>query len=201
MTDKMKAQLRLARIIRAVDAQDTAQRIISKHFLPDLIGNLKQFSGQKVRCTKCGAGYRRVPLIGKCYCGNNLTLTVYEASVKKYLAVTKLVGREYNVSMYIQQRIGLIEDSIRSIFGTADTSTDIDLDSFDVELAVDEEIILVQKPSTLDSFATFGEEVVPEEVQFGPDEDQEEIIAKQSVEDEKSLQAPKKKACNLDDYF
>jgi DNA polymerase II large subunit len=201
MTDKMKAQLRLARIIRAVDAQDTAQRIISKHFLPDLIGNLKQFSGQKVRCTKCGAGYRRVPLIGKCYCGNNLTLTVYEASVKKYLAVTKLVGREYNVSMYIQQRIGLIEDSIRSIFGTADTSTDIDLDSFDVELAVDEELVLVQKPSTLDSFATFGDEVVPEEVQFGPDEDQEEIIAKQSVEDEKSLQAPKKKACNLDDYF
>jgi DNA polymerase II large subunit len=115
--------------------------------------------------------------------------------------VTKLVGREYDVSMYIQQRIGLIEDSIRSIFGTADTSTDIDLDSFDVELAVDEEIVLVQKSPTLDSFATFGEEVVPEIVQFGPEEDQEEIIAQQSVEDEKSLQAPKKKACNLDDYF
>jgi DNA polymerase II large subunit len=197
----MKAQLRLARMIRAVDAQDTAQRIISKHFLPDLIGNLKQFSGQKVRCTKCGTGYRRVPLIGKCYCGNNLTLTVYEASVKKYLAVTKLVGREYNVSMYTQQRIGLIEESIRSIFGTADTSTDIDLDSFDVELATDEEEAPNQRPSTLDSFATLTEEIVPEELPVGPDDDPEEMAAKRCVQDEQPLQAPKKKACNLDDYF
>ena len=128
----MKAQLNLARMIRAVDEVDTAQRIISKHFLPDLIGNLKQFSGQKVRCTKCGTSYRRVPLSGICYCGNKLTLTVYEASVKKYLAVTKKVGKEYGVSMYTQQRVGIIEESIRSIFGNIETSMDdIDLNSLD----------------------------------------------------------------------
>lgn len=201
MTDKTKAQLRLARMIRAVDAQDTAQRVITKHFMPDLIGNLKQFSGQKVRCTKCGTGYRRVPLIGRCYCGNNLTLTVYEASVKKYLAMTKQVGREYKVSMYTQQRIGLIEESIRSIFGTADTSTDIDLESFDVELTVDEEEASNQRSSTLDSFDTSTDETVPGEEISGPEDDLEEIATKQCVQDEQPIQAPKNKVCNLDDYF
>ena len=85
MIDKMNAQLELARKIRAVDAKDVVYQVVTKHFLPDMIGNLKSFSSQSLRCTKCGAKYRRIPLSGKCYCGNNLTLTVHEGSVKKYL--------------------------------------------------------------------------------------------------------------------
>jgi DNA polymerase II large subunit len=117
MMDKMTAQLELAKRIRAVDEGDVVHRVITKHFLPDLIGNLKSFSGQKFRCTKCGESYRRVPLSGHCYCGNKLNLTVYEASVKKYLEVTSRIGRDYGVSDYTQQRIRLIEQSITSIFG------------------------------------------------------------------------------------
>lgn len=136
MMDKMTAQVELAKRIRAVDASDVVHRVITKHFLPDLIGNLKSFSGQKFRCTKCGESYRRVPISGHCYCGNKLNLTVYEASVKKYLEVTSRIGRDYGVSEYTQQRIRLIEGSIISIFGEKGSEDDghVTLESFNDEL-------------------------------------------------------------------
>jgi DNA polymerase II large subunit len=116
MMDKMNAQLELARKIRAVDAKDVVYRVITRHFLPDMIGNLKSFSSQSLRCTKCGAKYRRIPLCGKCYCGNNLTLTVHEKSVKKYLEVTKEISEKFDLDQYTQQRIALIEESMNSLF-------------------------------------------------------------------------------------
>jgi DNA polymerase II large subunit len=116
MIDKMNAQLELARKIRAVDAKDVVYRVITKHFLPDMIGNLKSFSSQSLRCTKCGAKYRRIPLLGRCYCGNNLTLTVHEKSVKKYLEVTKEISEKFELDAYTQQRIALIEESMNSLF-------------------------------------------------------------------------------------
>jgi len=116
MGEKINAQLALARKIRAVDEEDVVYRLITRHFLPDMIGNLKSFSGQKLRCTKCGAKYRRIPLRGRCYCGNNLTMTVHEASVKKYLDITKEISRKFGIPAYTQQRIELIEESINSLF-------------------------------------------------------------------------------------
>ncbi len=117
MIDKMDAQLALARKIRAVDPQDVAERIINSHFLPDLIGNLRQFSKQKVRCTKCNAKYRRPPLRGTCpKCGGNVVLTVHEGSVKKYLETSLRIAEEYNVSHYTKQRLELLELEMRSLF-------------------------------------------------------------------------------------
>ena len=116
MIDKMNAQLELARKIRAVDAKDVVYRVITKHFLPDMIGNLKSFSSQSLRCTKCGEKYRRIPLSGHCYCGNNLTLTVHEKSVKKYLDITKEISEKFELDAYTQQRIALVEESMRSLF-------------------------------------------------------------------------------------
>ncbi len=116
MEDKLWAQLELARKIRAVDAGDVAYRVITKHFLPDMIGNLKSFSAQELRCTKCGSKYRRMPLRGKCYCGHELTLTVHEASVKKYLELTKEIVRRFDLPQYTIQRIELIESSMKSLF-------------------------------------------------------------------------------------
>ncbi len=136
MEEKMEAQLRLALKIRAVDANDVVSRIVVHHFLPDLIGNLKRFSLQMFRCTKCNAKYRRIPLKGACTaivgkgeCGGDLTLTVHEGSVKKYLEVTKRISREYPVSPYLQQRIALIEEAISSLF-TNDRTQDLKLDDF-----------------------------------------------------------------------
>ncbi|MBI0584355.1 MAG: DNA polymerase II large subunit [Methanomassiliicoccus sp.] len=116
MIDKMNAQLELARKIRAVDAKDVVYRVITKHFLPDMIGNLKSFSSQSLRCTKCGAKYRRIPLRGRCYCGNNLTLTVHEKSVKKYLEITKEISEKFELDAYTQQRIAIVEESMNSLF-------------------------------------------------------------------------------------
>jgi DNA polymerase II large subunit len=116
MIDKMNAQIELAKKIRAVDETDVVYRVITRHFLPDMIGNLKSFSGQQLRCTKCNAKYRRIPLRGKCYCGNDLTLTVHEKSVKKYLEITKEISEKFGLPLYTQQRIALIEGSIKSLF-------------------------------------------------------------------------------------
>ncbi|MFA5312545.1 MAG: DNA polymerase II large subunit [Methanomassiliicoccales archaeon] len=198
MAVKMKAQLRLAKIIRAVDERDVAKRIISKHLLPDLIGNLSSFSSQSVRCTKCGAKYRRVPLRGACYCGNKLNLTVYEASVKKYLAIAKKVGADFDIPNYIQQRVGIIEESIRSVFGNADTNMSIDFDSLDEADATEVvEEVQVVKASTLDEFTTMSM-MPPEDHVVSPDDDPEFEIA--PAVPEPSPKA-RKKACNLDDFF
>ncbi|CAG0996754.1 DNA polymerase II large subunit [Methanosarcinales archaeon] len=117
MIEKMEAQLGLARKIKAVDPTDVAERVINSHFLPDLIGNLRSFSKQKVRCTKCNAKYRRPPLQGTCpRCGGNIVLTVHEGSVRKYLETSLRIADEYNVRHYTKQRLELLEIEMRSLF-------------------------------------------------------------------------------------
>ncbi len=130
MVEKLEEQLDLAMRTRAVDANDVVSRIVVHHFLPDLIGNLKAFSSQQVRCTRCGAKYRRIPLRGRCLQdGGNLTLTVHESSVKKYLDVSKRISEQYEVSSYLRQRIGLIEEAISSLF-TNEKVQNLKLDDF-----------------------------------------------------------------------
>jgi DNA polymerase II large subunit len=116
MDDKLRAQIALGIKIRAVDAADVVHRIITRHLLPDIQGCLKSFTGQQLRCSKCGQKYRRIPLKGKCYCGNKLTLTVHEAGVSKYLERTKEIGNAFKVPAYTLQRLSLLENSINSLF-------------------------------------------------------------------------------------
>ena len=130
MAEKIEKQLELALRIRAVDPNDVVARIVVHHFLPDLIGNLKAFSSQQVRCTRCGEKFRRIPLRGRCIaCGGNLTLTVHQSSVKKYLEISKRISAQFEVSNYLRQRIELIEDAITSLF-TNDKTQDLKLDDF-----------------------------------------------------------------------
>lgn len=118
MQEKLDAELALAEKIRAVDVDDVAERVLHTHFLRDLVGNLRAFTAQSVRCTKCNSKYRRVPLAGKCIrCGGNIIPTVHEASVKKYLEVSRRLCDTYNVSNYTKQRIDLLERAILSTFG------------------------------------------------------------------------------------
>jgi DNA polymerase II large subunit len=53
MEKKVIAQLNLAKKIRAVDAKDVAERVFSHHLLRDIVGCLRRFGRQKVRCTTC----------------------------------------------------------------------------------------------------------------------------------------------------
>jgi DNA polymerase II large subunit len=117
MMEKMNVQLSLAAKIRAVDEADVAYKVIERHFLPDILGNLRAFSKQSVRCPLCNTTYRRIPLQGICTkCNGKLTLTVHEMSVKKYLNISKEIAEKYNLPVYARQRIALVEKSIDSMF-------------------------------------------------------------------------------------
>ncbi len=117
MQDKLRAQMDLAKKIVAVDEHDVAERVITVHFLPDIIGNLRAFSRQEFRCLSCNEKYRRMPLSGKCLkCGGKLTLTVHSSSITKYLELSKHLSENYRVSEYTKQRIKLVELEIRSLF-------------------------------------------------------------------------------------
>ena len=117
MEDKMDAQLELSRKIRAVDETDVAERIIEYHFLPDLIGNLRAFSRQDVRCLDCGEKYRRMPLSGDCReGGGRVNLTVHEGSVNKYIETATRVAEEFGCRTYTKQRIELLDRKINRIF-------------------------------------------------------------------------------------
>lgn len=118
MLEKLAKQLELAEKIRAVDAQNVAERIINTHFIPDMKGNLRTFSRQKIRCTKCNSKYRRPPLSGACRrCGGNLTFTVHRGTIEKYLKATKEMAVKYNISEYLREQIDLLDKSITSVFG------------------------------------------------------------------------------------
>ena len=120
MQQKLEAMLALAARIRAVDPDDVAERVLTTHFIPDLMGNLRAFSNQTVRCTRCNTKYRRVPLAGKCHrCGGSILPTIHEASVKKYLEISRQICERYGVSGYTRQRLAVLEMAINSTFGIA----------------------------------------------------------------------------------
>lgn len=119
MVEKLEAELTLGRMIRAVDEDDVAERVLNTHFIRDLMGNLNAFSKQRMRCTKCNAKYRRMPISGKCNrCGGNVIQTVHEGSVKKYLEMSRQICENYQVSDYTKQRVELLDKAIQSTFGS-----------------------------------------------------------------------------------
>jgi DNA polymerase II large subunit len=117
MSEKVQEQLGLAELVKAVDAREVARRLLSTHFMRDLTGNLKAFSTQRLRCTRCNTRYRRVPLSGKCQkCGGKISLTVHKGSIEKYLEIAERLVSRYNIGEYHEQRLKLIRDEIASLF-------------------------------------------------------------------------------------
>ncbi|MFH1721755.1 MAG: DNA polymerase II large subunit [Candidatus Altiarchaeota archaeon] len=117
MAEKVDAQLAVAKKIRATDERQVAALVINSHFLRDTVGNMRAFTRQKVRCVKCNAKYRRIPLSGKCTaCGGKLLLTVSEASVKKYLGYSMDLAKKYDLDNYLKQRLEILSMQIDSLF-------------------------------------------------------------------------------------
>ena len=117
MLDKVTLQLKLAESVKAVEAGEVAKRVLSTHFMRDLTGNLKAFAGQRFRCTKCNAKFRRLPLKENCpKCGGKLSLTVYKGSVEKYLTVAQDLVKRYDLGQYHAQRLLLLQQEINSLF-------------------------------------------------------------------------------------
>ena len=117
MEEKMKRQMRLAEIIRAVDARYVAKLVIEKHLLKDIKGNLRKFSHQQFRCVKCNHKFRRPPLIGKCSCTGRIIFTVSEGSVTKYLAPAISLAEKYEIPAYTRQALDLTKRRVEEVFG------------------------------------------------------------------------------------
>ena len=118
MDEKLDAQLRLAKLIKAVDAKKVASRILYSHFNPDILGNLRKFSTQEFRCVKCNQKFRRPPLSneGKCpLCGNNVILTVNKGGIEKYISRANMLCKDFNLDNYTIQRMELIEEYVESL--------------------------------------------------------------------------------------
>lgn len=121
MQEKLDAQLYLAEIIGAVNANDVAKKVLISHFLPDILGSLRSFATQGFRCVNCNKKYRRPPLAGHCLsCGGKLILTVHKGTVVKYLAMAKSLVDKYHLDNYLKQRLLMVEQSINSIFSNAE---------------------------------------------------------------------------------
>ncbi len=120
MEEKIERQLHLAAIIRAVDVDDVAARVLNSHFLPDIYGNFRGFFSQTFRCTKCNRKFRRVPLSGRCpKCGSDrITLTVHKGGIVKYLQETIKISKEYGIPDYMKARIDNLSRTIYDTFGS-----------------------------------------------------------------------------------
>jgi len=117
MVEKMNSQLDLAEKIQAVDARKVALKVLTKHFIRDIAGNLRAYSTQGFRCKSCNKHFRRLPLRGKCpSCGGQLSLTVYRGGIEKYLEVAEHLVEKYRLPRYYSQRILLVREEINALF-------------------------------------------------------------------------------------
>lgn len=172
MRDKMDVQLDIARKTRAVDENDVAERILKSHFIPDIMGNLRVFSTQNFRCVKCNKNFRRPPLSKTCpVCNGNIILTVYKASIKKYLEDSYNILRDFKISEYTTQRIYLLKLEIDSLFQD-DTSK---IDDFGISSEISRPVI-----KTLNEFE--------DKVEFVNDKD---ILNAEDAEINESIQQKK----------
>ena len=141
MKQKTFMQFELGERIRAVDNKDQAGRLINRHLIRDMRGNLRAYGQQKVRCTKCGESYRRVPIAGKCIaviekdaenpmtgeiedkiCNYKLILTVHQGSVAKYDGLINSIIEKYGVDDYTDNVFRLVHNWVQDTFSKGDES-------------------------------------------------------------------------------
>ncbi|HUC38615.1 MAG TPA: DNA polymerase II large subunit [Candidatus Acidoferrum sp.] len=122
MDEKVELQFKLMDKLYSIDKRDTARRLISSHFMRDLMGNLHSYSEQGFRCVSCNAKYRRIPLVGKCTrCNGKIILTISKGGIEKYLTMATNLADRYDLEPYMKQRLRLIKDEIETVFGTVGT--------------------------------------------------------------------------------
>src|SRR5579885_832241 len=118
LLEKLDMQIRTADIINAVDPSEVVSMVMTTHLLPDIMGNLRAYSGQSFRCTACGASYRRIPLAGKCLeCQSKLIQTMTRPSVQKYLKLARRMLDKYTIEPYLRGRVLSLLDELELVFG------------------------------------------------------------------------------------
>lgn len=119
MAGKLEAQLRLADRLRAVDVRDVARRILTAHFLKDIVGNLRRFTSQTFRCRACNAKFRRAPLNGKCpRCGSpKVSKTVFQGGIEKYFRMATNIVQKYDLEPFYRDQLAMVGGEIELLFG------------------------------------------------------------------------------------
>jgi DNA polymerase II large subunit len=117
MLEKVEEQLKLADKINAVSSREVALKVLSTHLMRDIIGNLKAFSSQRFRCSRCNMKFRRIPLSGVCTrCRSKLYMTVHRGAIEKYLSLAQNLVKKYEIGPYYEQWLKRISDEINSLF-------------------------------------------------------------------------------------
>ena len=117
MDEKLEMQISTAKLINAVDPDEVVSMVLTTHILPDIMGNMRAYSSQAFRCSKCGEKYRRIPLIGKCTeCGNELLQTVTRGSVEKYIDIAANMCEQFKISDYLRCRVKSLTAELNLIF-------------------------------------------------------------------------------------
>ena len=137
MSEKTSAQLGLGEKLKAVDEDAVAELLLDKHFIPDIKGNLRSFSSQKLRCVDCNEKFRRVPLTNQTIapsgketaecprCADDpdkveagkILLTISEGTIKKYMQPCLDIMDKYEITPYKRQEIQILNRTIQSLFG------------------------------------------------------------------------------------
>ena len=136
---KTMAQFALGTTLYSVDNKDQSSRLIDRHLIRDMRGNLRAYGQQKVRCTKCGTSYRRPPITGECnqivdtkvdpftneevevMCPGNLILTVTKGSVAKYDGLMNELVEKYGCNEYIKELYHMVSDWVAETFREEET--------------------------------------------------------------------------------
>jgi DNA polymerase II large subunit len=117
MDEKLEMQITTAKLINAVDPDDVVSMVLTTHILPDIMGNMRAYSSQAFRCSKCGEKYRRIPLVGKCNgCGNELLQTVTRGSVEKYIGIAANMCEQFKIGDYLRCRVKSLTAELNLIF-------------------------------------------------------------------------------------
>jgi DNA polymerase II large subunit len=117
MDEKLQMQISTARLINAVDENEVVSMVLATHILPDIMGNMRAYSSQTFRCSKCAEKYRRIPLRGNCLrCENELLQTVTRGSVEKYLNIAHYMCREFKINDYLHNRVESLTAELKLIF-------------------------------------------------------------------------------------
>jgi DNA polymerase II large subunit len=115
--EKLQMQISTARLINAVDEDEVVSMVLTTHILPDIMGNMRAYSSQAFRCSKCTEKYRRIPLHGKCLrCESQLLQTVTRGSVEKYLNIAYYMCREFKINDYLCNRVESLTTELKLIF-------------------------------------------------------------------------------------
>ena len=114
MKKKLDSQINImSKIFNDAELSYIIRSIIRKHILPDIIGNLRAFSSQRFRCTKCNKIVRRPLLSNTCpRCGSNLVQTVHVRNVVKYLDLARSLLKYVKDDRYLVNRLELLEKEI-----------------------------------------------------------------------------------------